>query len=268
LVIQTQSLCVLKDKEQGPKKMSTEEHVIDLIPGFALGCLDQEELLAVSQHLRHCAACRQELVDYRKVVDRLAESTPQRAVPSGLKARVVGQFEKTAQPRPHPERPQPSRRATHPLLPPVLVRSIGVGLGLAALVLVALLWSSNTRLSQQIANIQSRQATDSMHMVALVGTNDTPQTHGYIILFKDSNYGALAVENAPVLDTNHQYQVWLIQNGKRTSGGVFSVNEDGYGTLQITASQPLEAYQSFGITIEPAGGSPGPTGIKVLGGGL
>jgi anti-sigma-K factor RskA len=28
----------------------------------------------------------------------------------------------------------------------------------------------------------------------------------------------------------------------------------------------LDAYTDFGVTVEPAGGSPGPTGDKVLGG--
>jgi len=36
----------------------------------------------------------------------------------------------------------------------------------------------------------------------------------------------------------------------------------------VQANQPLDTYQSFGITIEPNGGSPAPTGKKVLGGNL
>jgi anti-sigma-K factor RskA len=252
--------------------MSTEEHVIDLLPGFALGCLDEEDLQAVTRHLSRCATCRQELGLYRETVDRLVESTPIHALPSGLKARVVHRIEGAARSRVHQELPEAARSGARPamrsLWRPVLIRSMGVGLGFAALILVALLWTSNVRLNRQITDIQARQATANMHMVALVGTVDAPDSHGYIILFRNSNYGALAVENAQVLDAQHQYQVWLVQNGKRTSGGVFSVNEDGYGTLQITASQPLENYQSFGITIEPTGGSPGPTGKKVLGSGV
>jgi anti-sigma-K factor RskA len=38
--------------------------------------------------------------------------------------------------------------------------------------------------------------------------------------------------------------------------------------MKGTSEQPLKAFSTFGITIEPAGGSPGPTGDKVLGGGL
>jgi anti-sigma-K factor RskA len=35
--------------------------------------------------------------------------------------------------------------------------------------------------------------------------------------------------------------------------------------VQVVAPQPLDTYSALGITIEPAGGSPAPTGPKVLG---
>jgi anti-sigma-K factor RskA len=60
----------------------------------------------------------------------------------------------------------------------------------------------------------------------------------------------------------------LIQDGERTSGGVFSVKQGGYAAKVIYAPLPLADYSSFGVTIEPAGGSPSPTGDKVLGGNL
>jgi anti-sigma-K factor RskA len=60
----------------------------------------------------------------------------------------------------------------------------------------------------------------------------------------------------------------LIRDGQRTNGGVFSVNPDGYASLELYSPLPLIQYQAIGITIEPWGGSPGPTGPKVLGGDL
>ena len=60
----------------------------------------------------------------------------------------------------------------------------------------------------------------------------------------------------------------LVKDGKRSSGGVFSVQDNGYGVLKIDSPLPLIEYQTFGVTIEPFGGSPGPTGKKVLGGSL
>jgi anti-sigma-K factor RskA len=49
---------------------------------------------------------------------------------------------------------------------------------------------------------------------------------------------------------------------------VFSVSKEGYGALTVAAEQPLNIYSALGITVEPRGGSPGPTGEKVMGGSL
>ena len=68
------------------------------------------------------------------------------------------------------------------------------------------------------------------------------------------------------LDDAQQYQLWLIRDGERTSGGVFSVSQSGYTAMQVYSREPLASFDAFGITIEPYGGSPGPTGDKVLGG--
>jgi anti-sigma-K factor RskA len=49
---------------------------------------------------------------------------------------------------------------------------------------------------------------------------------------------------------------------------VFSVDSKGYASIWVYSQAPLIQYQQFGITIEPTGGSLGPTGAKVLGGKL
>ncbi len=89
-----------------------------------------------------------------------------------------------------------------------------------------------------------------------------------LVISRDGDHGTLVVDGLSALDPAQQYQLWLIRNGKRTSGGVFSVDQQGYGSLWVKSQAPLISYTSFGITIEPAGGSPGPTGKKVLGGDL
>jgi anti-sigma-K factor RskA len=75
----------------------------------------------------------------------------------------------------------------------------------------------------------------------------------------------LVVDHLPPLDPAHQYQLWLIQDGQRTSGAVFSVNPEGYGSVWVSSPQPLANYSAFGVSIEPAGGSLAPTGARVLG---
>src|SRR5208337_1694309 len=70
--------------------MMSDEHAIrDLLPGYALGCLDPEDEGAVRTHLPRCAACRAELESYGMVVDLLAAATPAAEPPAGLELRIL-----------------------------------------------------------------------------------------------------------------------------------------------------------------------------------
>jgi anti-sigma-K factor RskA len=89
-----------------------------------------------------------------------------------------------------------------------------------------------------------------------------------LVVSQDGEHGTLVVDGLPALDEMSQYQLWLIRDEQRTNGGIFSVDEEGYGNLWVSSPEPLLSYSAFGITVEPAGGSPGPTGVKVLGGEL
>jgi anti-sigma-K factor RskA len=100
--------------------------------------------------------------------------------------------------------------------------------------------------------------------VSLGGDDLAPQAVGLIVVSQDGSHGTLVVDRLPRLDESQQYQLWLIQDGKRVSGAVFSVGEDGYGSVWVSAPEALIQYSQFGVTIEPTGGSPSPTGERVL----
>ncbi len=51
--------------------MLPEEHIVDQIPAYALGILDEDETWEVTRHLASCQACQAELQDYQRVVDLL-----------------------------------------------------------------------------------------------------------------------------------------------------------------------------------------------------
>jgi anti-sigma-K factor RskA len=136
-----------------------------------------------------------------------------------------------------------------------------------AAALIALLVFGNLFLLRRLTQATPRNA-GPMHVIALASTKDAPGAAGTLIMNQSGEYGSLVVDNLAMLDAGHQYQVWLIKDGNRTSGGVFSVRTDGYASMEITAPLPLNQYQSIGITVEPMGGSPGPTGHKVLGGNI
>ncbi len=242
--------------------MSTNIHVFDLLPAYTLDCLDEEELVRVSEHLAVCAECRAELRSYQAVTDQLALAVPQAPPPTRLKRQLTDRIQ--------PSHPTPSsqpgsswwQRWTN-----LMQRTTPVW-GLVSLFLILVLAVGNLLLWQRVNQVETTTHAQAMRTVTLSGTQAVPGAAGLIIISLDGRHGTLVVDDLPRLDPEQQYQLWLIQDGQRTSGAVFSVSQDGYGSVWVSSPQPLSSYSAFGITIEPAGGSLGPTGDKVLGGTL
>jgi anti-sigma-K factor RskA len=242
--------------------MLNHVHVIEALPAYVLGSLDEEEAIQVTEHLDSCPECRAELLSYQAVADRLALAAPDAVPPANLKQQILKQLQ-----TPRLEPTAGPRRSWWQRMTGLFQRAAPVW-GLASLALVALLVLSNVWWWQR-ANQQGRPVTPGgMQTVAMVGTDAAPAAVGTLVISDDGEYGTLVVDGLPALDPDHQYQLWLIRDGQRISGGVFSVNSEGYGALWISSPEPLSSYPAFGITIEPEGGSPSPTGEKVLGGSL
>lgn len=111
----------------------------------------------------------------------------------------------------------------------------------------------------------TQQQTPAAIVIQLNGTAKAQEAQGTLTIDPNNGQsGVLVVRDLPPL-VGGSYQLWLIKDGKRTDGGVFNTDAMGSHQLSIQAPIPLNSYQAFGITIEPDGGSPGPTGNKVMG---
>jgi len=242
--------------------MSNELHAIELLPAYALGGLEAEEAIQVAEHLTVCPACRAELVPYQAVADQLALAVPDAVPPAALKQQLLAHLQ-TPQTAPA----SAARQSWWQRMAGLFRRAAPVW-GVATLVLLVVLAISNLWWWQWSNGQEAVTTSGGMQVVAMVGTDAAPDAVGTLVISEDGEYGTLVVDGLPALDRAHQYQLWLIRDDQRASGGVFSVNPEGYGALPISSPDPLSSYPSFGITIEPMGGSPGPTGDKVLGGSL
>ena len=232
--------------------MPIHTEIVNLIPGYALGCLDDDERVLVSEHLADCSECQMELQSYKSTVQQLILAAPAIQPPPALHNRLMKQTQKLLPAR---HLPQKSSRNFLRWGTPVF---IGAGL-LLIIILVAgnlLLWRQVNRSVQP----------NMLRTIMLTGTQAAPDATGIIVLSLDGEYGTLVVDHLPIHDREHQYQLWLIHDDQRATGGVFSVSDEGYGSIEILSAKPLNFYSAFGISIEPVGGSPDPTGQKILGG--
>ena len=236
-----------------------ENHVIDLLPAYVLEALTDEETSRVAEHLASCQSCQAEYHDLQMVADEIPLALVQTAPPARVKEQLMrsvhSRLVKTA----------PSSLPTS--LWQRLAGLFGPRLPAFGMALIALLALGNLLLWRQLS-LTNQQTNTPMRVFALAGTNDSPQAIGTLIMDQNGHYGTLVVDHLAALDSGHQYQVWLNRDGERISAGLFSVNYEGYASLELHAPLPLIDYGTIGISVEPAGGSPGPTGAKVLGGDL
>jgi hypothetical protein len=74
--------------------MSVKNDLCSLVEVYALGGLEEEELLLFEDHLEKCPNCQLELRELGPVVDHLLDSLPQYKIPKDLKKKVFDHIRK------------------------------------------------------------------------------------------------------------------------------------------------------------------------------
>jgi anti-sigma-K factor RskA len=233
----------------------------DLLPAFALEALDPDEVRMLETHLKTCPDCQDSLEEYRAVGDGLMFALPLRTPPPRVRARLVASLAAA-------KAPTPSTRRAWPIW-----QLVG---GLALVILLALNVSTLSQLQalQRQQTALTQQLQTSQTALALVAypegrtlTVTGQQATGTLVLNSELKSGVLFAWGLQTLDAAQTYQIWLIQpDGRRVSGGLFRPEpSQPFVSVVIPSSRPFSDFTGMGVTIEPAGGSPGPTGPKVLG---
>ena len=243
--------------------LSHETHVLELLPAYAIGSLEADERKRVEEHLLSCWVCRNEASAFQTTADELSFAASV-AVPSpDLRDRLMQRVHSMNTVRPEEQEwvsPQvPAPPFWERLLPAWGLASLFLIIGLAASTLV--LW-------QKVSQLEFATAPGGMRAVPLSATDSAPSATGFVLISTDGEDGALVVDGLPPLGESQEYQLWLIRDGQRTSGAIFSTDEKSYGGTRIRAPRSLLDYSAVDITVEPAGGSSQPTGVQVLGGPL
>jgi anti-sigma-K factor RskA len=239
----------------------------DNLAAYALGALDAEDIHALESHLAECRDCQSELVEYQAVTYGLLQSTPPQAPPPSLRRKLIARL------------PAHQSRNSKPFANIFGRFPIGQVVSTVALLL---LLGLNIFSSLQIRELRQEQTVlaerlyqdqTAIAMLAYPSTQalpvraDVENIAGSLLVDKDKRVAVLVLWNLPKVEAGQTYQVWLIDaEGTRTSGGLFKPLEDqGYTTATIRSPQPLAQFVGVGVTIEPEGGSEGPTGLRVLG---
>lgn len=105
--------------------------------------------------------------------------------------------------------------------------------------------------------------TNSMRVIALEGTEDAPTARG--TFYAGDATGVLVLQDLPPLTQDEVYQIWLIpSDGSPIAAGLVRVEAEGATTVNIDMDGKSQEFAAVGVSTEPAGGSPQPTGPVVL----
>jgi hypothetical protein len=131
------------------------------------------------------------------------------------------------------------------------------------------LQQTNEALQQQAQADQELLAliatADPERIVHLPGTEAAPNASGTFYVSND-NQGLLVLRGLEPLPTDQTYQLWLIPaDGPPESAGLLAVQTHAPTWLTLPLPTATPDFASVGVSMEPAGGSPAPTTVVLLG---
>ena len=237
-----------------------------LVP-YLLDALDATERSRVDYHVEHCAGCSSKLLEDGDLVAQLAYAVPQVHPPSRVKRELFSRIDG-----------RESRRELSGILSlfgQKLVAQGGMAVAslLMALVVFGGVWLNNQlnrigeeqqALAAQLAASQDasdiidtagdlnlgvrRPAVPVYPVKTLTATRPSDTSRAIVMLSVSGDTATIYAIGLPLVSYGVSYQVWLVEDSYRLDAGIFTVDSNGYGQLEIELSGPLRNYDAIYIT--------------------
>jgi anti-sigma-K factor RskA len=252
----------------------------ELLPAYALGAVDGEDLREMESHLATgCAECRRQLDLWQGDLEELAASV-EPVTPSETARRRVQRLAGGGQ------AVSPAARSRSSRWPAILAAAsllIAVWSGWRQARLgdeLERLGAERDRLAQQVSGLdqqlglaraEANRMAESLAIITspgsraivLAGLGPSPNAKGHTFVNPERGKAVFYAFDLPALTPDKTYQLWWIEGGKPVSAGVFNVDRRGTGSVRVERA-PTGATDAWAVTVEPAGGVPQPTGEMVL----
>jgi len=257
----------------------TEKDDFENLSGaFALDAVSPEERAAVEKALAGSEAMRAEAGELADTAAALADAVEPVQPSAGLKDAIFAQLDATPQlprevqapdavaadasaapvaPPPAPGPAEERARTRWFRRPAVLVTAVAAA---AALVVggitVPLLINGTSQQQDPFAAIAS--ASDAQTVTAEVANGGTAT----VVWSGELGRAAIELEGATPLDDSSDYELWFMGDDGTRSAGLVRVDDSGDARQELAGE--MGAGDIIGLTVEPAGGSPQPTGDPIL----
>jgi anti-sigma-K factor RskA len=265
-------------------KDSMDPRIEELLPFYALDALNDEERELVESYLAEHPEAREQINDLHSGASALpygiSPVEPPRHVKESLMVRVNADAKARARSR--ERRSRPSFLSFLNLMNGEnILRTFTLGVATLAIVWIMILNTKISHLQSEISGLHDTLAAQSNSLeqiianlpksppsnvitVSLKGTDVQPRAHGQLIADPKEQSAVLIITGLPKLEAKQTYQVWLISGGKPVSAGLLSIDANGQGVVIVTSDESIGSFNSLGISVEPEGGSPQPTGDIVV----
>ncbi|WP_394613313.1 anti-sigma factor domain-containing protein [Lentzea sp. JNUCC 0626] len=225
-----------------------------LTGAHALGALPDAERDEFEAHLGRCPACTDEVAGLQETTARLGRAVVH-VSPRALRPRVLGAVRLVRQAPPtseittFPTRRQGFRRA-----------AALVAVACAAAAVVAGVHSASTTPTRTSPVTPPRTRVGDLLAAPdlRLATAGTPS--GTVAMSHDRDEMVFLADDLPTLPARRAYQLWLVGDQDTRSAGL--LRPAGSATSSLVSG--IAGVREVILTVEPAGGSPGPTGAPVL----
>ncbi|WP_373952003.1 anti-sigma factor [Exiguobacterium acetylicum] len=236
-----------------------EERCHDLIDYFN-GTLSAADRDAFEAHLATCEECREALLEMEELMLPIAESLPERPVPAGMKARILGEVlgsAETASPKEAPmttpvdikqARQQQTKKKSVPL---------GWLMSIAAVLILSL--GANAYFLSQEENTDTPETLAMDEIKGMGNFESTESIKGSSMIFtqNDKSYMLVQLKDLPPLQEGQLYQLWTIEGETPTANGVIEKDGEAAAVFPLKGDGKVDAVA---ITVEPEPDLEKPTG--------
>ncbi len=257
--------------------MDVKEYISSgILESYVLGAASDQEQQAVQCLSKIYPEISQALRALEEDMESFAQEMAQEP-PAHLKANILAAIKNVEQEsalqvavhvpsdntRVHQETPMTVTKTKRPWL---AAASLAALIGLTAIFFVnqnnqkeeiVALQNQLEAVEKQSADLNSLLAQSATQKIELKGTDNEPDAYVSVFWNNETQDVAFTVNNLPELPSDKDYQLWAIVDGKPTDMGVMDY-EQAVASIVIGDKKVANA-QAFAITIEPKGGSEGPT---------
>jgi anti-sigma-K factor RskA len=234
------------------------EAIRDDLPEYAFGTLDADARARLDAHLIECADCREALREYESVVGLLPLGLPVSEPSASARTALLARARANTREMQETRTLLSFRRHWMPMT--AIAAAVLIAIGFGAWVLIFNVPDNNP--ADMVHELANRPGVEILPMV---GSDTAPAAVGQLLIEPGQQTGGLIVSGLPALPNGRVYQFWFVApDQSRVSGGTFTVSSTGEAAIRVRAPKDFSWDWRCGVTEEPDGGSPTPTGTNVL----